>query len=79
MGAAACRIGPIYLVPWNRGLSKQVFSMNGNGSGWRTVCPSSLSFSEFLVLISTINCKKDNPLRQTVLPPEPFPFDYSAK
>ena len=53
---------------------KRGFSKNGNGSGGRTVCPRGLSFSEFIVLMSTINCEKDNPLGQTVLPPEPFLF-----
>ena len=53
---------------------KRGFSKNGNGSGGRTVCPRGLSFSEFIVLMSTINCEKDTPLGQTVLPPEPFPF-----
>ena len=33
-----------------------------------------LSFSQFIVLMSTINSEKDSPLGQTVLPPEPFPF-----
>ena len=53
---------------------KRGFSKNGNGSGGRTVCPRGVSFSEFIVLMSTINCEKDNPLGQTVLPPEPFLF-----
>ena len=53
---------------------KRGFSKNGNGSGGRTVCLRGLSFSEFIVLMSTINCEKDNPLGQTVLPPEPFLF-----
>ena len=50
------------------------FSENGNGSGGRTICPRGLSFSQFVILMSTINAEKDSPLGQTVLPPEPFPF-----
>ena len=53
----------------NRGFSK-----NGNGSGGETVCPRGLSFSQFIVHMSNTNCEKDNPLGQTVLPQEPFPF-----
>ena len=32
---------------------KRGFSKNGNGFGGRTVCPRGLSFSEFIVLMST--------------------------
>ena len=53
---------------------KRGFSENGNGSGGRTICPRGLSFSQFVILMSTINAEKDSPLGQTVLPPEPFPF-----
>ena len=56
------------------GGKKRGFSKNGNGPGGRTVCPRGLSFSEFIVLMSTINSEKDSPLGQTVLPPGPFPF-----
>ena len=38
---------------------KRGFSKNGNGSGGRTVCPSRLSFSQFIVHMSTKNCEKD--------------------
>ena len=46
---------------------KRGFSKNGNGSG-------GLSFSQFVVLVFTINCEKDSPLGQAVFPPELFPF-----
>ena len=58
-----------------KGLSKKTsFLKNCDGSGGRTVCPRRLSFSQFVVLMSMINCEKDNLLGQTVLPPEPSQF-----
>ena len=36
-------------------------------SGGRTVCPRRLSFSPFVVLMSTTNGEKDNLLGQTIL------------
>ena len=36
--------------------------MTRNGSGGKTVCPRGLSFSQFIVHMSTTNCEKDNPL-----------------
>ena len=56
------------------GQKTEDFPKNGNGSGGRTVCPRGLSFSQFVVLMSTINAEKDSPLGQTVLPLKPFPF-----
>ena len=53
---------------------KPSFLKNCDGSGGRTVCPRRLSFSQFVVLMSMINCEKDNLLGQTVLPPEPSQF-----
>ena len=50
------------------------FSKNCDGSGGRTVWPKRLSFSQFVILISTTNCEKDSLLEQTVLPPEPIFF-----
>ena len=38
----------------------------------RTVCPRRLSFSQFRVLMSTLNCEKDNLLGQTVLVKRPL-------
>ena len=52
---------------------KQGFSKSGNSSGGRTICPRGLSFSQLVVLMCTINYKKDSRRGQTVLPPEP-PF-----
>ena len=34
------------------------------------VCPRRLSFSQFVILMSTTNGEKDSLLGQTVLPPE---------
>ena len=39
-------------------------------SGGRTVCPRRLSFSPFVVIMSTTNGEKDSLLDQTVFPPE---------
>ena len=36
--------------------------------------PRRLSFSQFVILMSTTNCEKDSLLGQTVLPPEPSQF-----
>ena len=38
----------------------------------RTVCPIRLSFSQFGVLMSTLNCEKENLLEQTVLVKRPL-------
>ena len=38
----------------------------------RTVCPRRLSFSQFRVLMSTLNCEKDNLLGQMVLVKRPL-------
>ena len=58
-----------------KGLSKKnSFLKNCDGSGGRTVWPRRLSFSQFIILMSTTNCEKDSLLGQTVLPPEPSQF-----
>ena len=38
------------------------------------VWPRRLSFSQFVVLMSTTNCEKDSLFEQTVLPPETIIF-----
>ena len=38
----------------------------------RTVCPRRLSFSQFGILMSTLNCEKENLLGQTVLVKRPL-------
>ena len=48
------------------GGKKRGFSKKGNGSGGRTVCPRGLSFSQFVVLMSTPNGEKDSLLRHSV-------------
>ena len=53
---------------------KNLFSKKNIVSGGRTVCSKRLSFSQFVVLISTTNCEKDSLLGQTILPPEPITF-----
>ena len=45
-----------------------------HNSGGRTVCPRRLSFSPFIILMSTTNREKDSLLGQTAIPPEPSPF-----
>ena len=38
------------------------------------VCPRRMSFSQFVVHMSTTNCEKDSLLGQTIPSPEPFLF-----
>ena len=59
----------------NKGLLKETsFLKNFHGSGERTVCNRRLSFSSFVILMSTTNDEKDGLLLQTVLSPEPWQF-----
>ena len=53
---------------------KQGFSKNRNDSGEGMVCPRRMSFSQFVVHMSTTNCEKDSLLGQTIPSPEPFLF-----
>ena len=63
----------------NKGLLKETsFLKNFHGSGERTGCPRRLSFSSFVILMSTTNDEKDGLLLQTVLSPEPWQF-YKKK
>ena len=63
------------LPAWLKGYPKKTsFLKNCDGSGGRTVWPRRLSFSQFIILMSTTNCEKDSLLGQTVLPPEPSQF-----
>ena len=48
------------------------FSKFESGLLTRTVCPRRLSFSQFGVLMSTLNCEKENLLGQTVLVKRPL-------
>ena len=48
------------------------FSKFESGLLTRTVCPRRLSFSQFRVLMSTLNCEKDNLLGQKVLVKRPL-------
>ena len=47
-----------------------------NGSGGGMVCPRKLSFSQFVVLVTTSNWEKNSILGQMVLPPEPLIFFF---
>ena len=48
------------------------FSKFESGLLPRTVCPRRLSFSQFGILLSTLNCEKENLLGQTVLVKRPL-------
>ena len=48
---------------------KGYFAQNGYGSGRRTVWSERLSFSHFVVLMSTTNSEKGSLSGLTVLPP----------
>ena len=58
----------------NKGCTKKSvpFSKFEIGLLTRTVCPRRLSFSQFGVLMSTLNCEKENLLGQTVLVKRPL-------
>ena len=57
-----------------KGVQKKIvpFSKFESGLFTRTVCPRRLSFSQFGVLMSTLNCEKENLLGQTVLVKRPL-------
>ena len=52
---------------------------NGFGSTRRTLCPERLSFSQFVVLMSTTNCERDSLSGQRVLLVEPKPFFWKDR
>ena len=62
---------PIYVY---KGCTKKIvpFSKFESGLLTRTVCTRRLSFSQFGVLMSTLNCEKENLLGQTVLVKRPL-------
>ena len=62
-----------YYISYIKGVQKKCpRSKFENGLLTRTVCPRRLSFSQFGVLMSTLNCEKDSLLGQSVLVKRPL-------